>query len=326
MTPFFVTGLPRSRSAWIANYLSYGTTFCFHDALKDCQAGVSRLHSIFDVKANVVGNSDPANALVQDKLIERFPGAKWVVVDRPFNEVKASVEALGVDTAPLYRLQLKIEELRLKVKPLIVPYGALDSSIKDIARYVNPEWHHPEARHEMLVHMNVQTDVAWAKSEMAKRGPGISHLYEAPRSSIANDEYMKLVEELCSPDVFAFDWYKQLLNAALMWDHLVDGDAADPLVVNRVMEFLITEWPINPFLKKYGEHLMPAMVAAIDAWKFSYRDGISKDFAYLVYADVPCAIAFVLGGNMRVRQFMPRIRELVLKLRLEDDVKDGDLK
>lgn len=35
---FFVVGLPRSRTAWLANFLTYDNRLCFHEGLNGCQS------------------------------------------------------------------------------------------------------------------------------------------------------------------------------------------------------------------------------------------------------------------------------------------------
>lgn len=327
MTPYFICGLPRSQTAWIANYLTFEDSFCFHDALKDCQDGISRLRGIMEaVGASYVGNSDPANALVQDGLIKEFPNAKWVVIDRPFSEVRRAVDALGMDSSRLHYLQGKIEELRLKVSPLVVPHGALHESIKDIAKFVDPGFRYCEARHKMLVHLNVQTDVSWAKEQIATRGEGIAKQFEPVNLSQDCKEFLDLMKELCSPDPYAFIWYQQLINVALAWDHIIDGDAQDPQAFDAAMYAVTTDWMINPFVKKYADYLAPTIASATSSWKHSYTEGASKDNAYRIYSDVAGAIAFVLGGNKRVVEFMPRVRALVDKLCQEDEIRDGGRK
>ena len=46
---FFITGLPRSRTAWLANWFTYGHTFCFHEACRK----VGKIEELKDRKSVV---------------------------------------------------------------------------------------------------------------------------------------------------------------------------------------------------------------------------------------------------------------------------------
>ena len=317
---FFICGLPRSRLAWTANYLTYGNTFCLHDGLKYCSSGVGELDGVMPALP-YRGNSDAANVLSQDKLKAVYPDAKWVLIERPYSEVEDSVKALGEDPAGLHLIQAKMEEMRGKFNPLVVKFDELDSRITEIAAYVNPTWNCFQLRHEMLVGLNVQADYNKAKAEIAEM-PSLVHLVEPVILSQTCLDYMELIRQAFDNNA-AYKWYEDLVHSALMWDHFVDGDGIHPDLVDRVMTALLTEWPVNMFWQKYADYLVPTMVGAISAWRDSYNIGASKDLAYEVYAAVPAAVCFVLGGTQRVNKFVPQIREYVRVLRLQDDARDG---
>jgi hypothetical protein len=117
--PFFITGLPRSRTGWLAALLSGAHGVCLHDVLGGC-AGVEDLKSqISDFKA--AGVSDPALALVWRDVAAAWPEAKWVVVRRDkfdaarsyaaflarhgwgmaWDQVRATIEAWDAELAAL---------------------------------------------------------------------------------------------------------------------------------------------------------------------------------------------------------------------------------
>lgn len=317
---FFIASLPRSRSAWTANYLTYGNTFCLHDGLKDCPEGVHQLMSLVP-EVKFVGDADPASCLMQDKLISEYPQAKWIIIERPFQDVKDAVNKLGVDSSQLHVVQTKLEELRGKVDAFVVPFDILDYSIIDVAKFIDPDYQPREARHKMLTGLNVQVDIK--KIQPVPSPEKIAEMVEPIVLEKSSQEYLALLSEMCGPERHAYVWMEQLVRTALVWDHFIDKDAVNPDLVNYVMESLVTEWPLNPFLRKYAESLIPTVVAAISAWKFSYTEGVPKDFAYNVYSDVPAAVAFIIGGNKKVQQYMPRIRNLVKTLCADDMKRDG---
>lgn len=163
MKRFMITGLPRSRSAWFANFLTYGDSMCFHD-------GFHGLDSIDEFPRvlegfSVAGNSDPANLLFWPKIREWFPDAPWVVIRRPFEEVLMSCNRiLKVSGVELAKMRTFMDDLTDVVNPMIVDFHQITPRVaRNVADYVGVDAG-PLARAEMLCRMNVQMD----KNEMRK--------------------------------------------------------------------------------------------------------------------------------------------------------------
>lgn len=83
---YFITGLPRSRTAWLANFLTTGLTYCHHDAtLTGPQP--SKLRKLAeetrkDTRAVWVGDSDSGLLVTAAATAKAFPQARWVMVRR----------------------------------------------------------------------------------------------------------------------------------------------------------------------------------------------------------------------------------------------------
>lgn len=95
MNPFFIIGLPRSRTAWLSVFLSSGPSTCFHEAVGSCspQNVLHDLKAVLQSNAHphrFTGDSDSALPLFWPRLSDVFPRARYVFVDRPFNEAFAS--------------------------------------------------------------------------------------------------------------------------------------------------------------------------------------------------------------------------------------------
>ena len=83
MKIFLVTGLPRSRTAWLANFFTWGNTVCFHDPLPDFDYDVGQFVSyVRSLPYENVGISDPGIALHAAFYHLSFPDAKVVIVNR----------------------------------------------------------------------------------------------------------------------------------------------------------------------------------------------------------------------------------------------------
>jgi len=88
MPPFVVLSLPRSRSAWLSDFLTYGDWVCGHEELR-------HMRSLDDVAAWFsqpnIGTAETAGAPWW-RLLDRFaPGARILVVRRPVSEVVDSL-------------------------------------------------------------------------------------------------------------------------------------------------------------------------------------------------------------------------------------------
>jgi hypothetical protein len=86
---FFITGLPRSRTAWLANWLTTGETFCYHDGLSGCAS-----LDAFDRKLAahpICGDSDSGLAFFWEPLRKAYPDAQWAIVRRDPLFVAASL-------------------------------------------------------------------------------------------------------------------------------------------------------------------------------------------------------------------------------------------
>ena len=55
---FFITGLPRSRTAWLANYFSTGDVFCWHEAMAGITCKQDYWARLATTHYKHVGNSD----------------------------------------------------------------------------------------------------------------------------------------------------------------------------------------------------------------------------------------------------------------------------
>lgn len=91
---FFCCGMPRSRTAWLANFLTAGNSFCYHDLLKDFGSDINGYIKHLDKArpdgAEFVGDSDSGLLLFWKQVQAAFPGAPWIVIRRDANEAERS--------------------------------------------------------------------------------------------------------------------------------------------------------------------------------------------------------------------------------------------
>lgn len=112
MTGFVVFALPRSRTAWLSRFLTYGDWICGHDELRHCR-------SLEDVSAWL---AQPCAGTVETAAAPFWrllaPGTRVAVVRRPVADVVASLQALQLGawddaslTAAMQRLDRKLAQI-----------------------------------------------------------------------------------------------------------------------------------------------------------------------------------------------------------------------
>ncbi|MCK5604799.1 hypothetical protein KAR91_23115 [Candidatus Pacearchaeota archaeon] len=166
MKSFFITGLPRTRTAWLANFLTYDDSFCFHEVIKEFK--VEDWKGLFEsMGKEYVGNSDSGIPFLVDQIKAAFPQAKWVLIERDGSEAWRSLSKVipwdlrkivdkGVElTVP------RLHQIKLACNPLIVKYQDLGNRevCKEIWNYCIPGISFNDKRWQMLDRLNVQVIV-----------------------------------------------------------------------------------------------------------------------------------------------------------------------
>lgn len=92
MNTFVITGYPRSRTAWLANFLTYGSSFCYHEPPRDT---VPFKEFFTLARTPTVGISDCRAIFYIDFYLDLFPATKIVLIKRDKAEVIASLARFG---------------------------------------------------------------------------------------------------------------------------------------------------------------------------------------------------------------------------------------
>jgi len=115
--PFVVFALPRSRTAWLAQFLSFGPWMCGHEQLRHCR-------SLDDVRSWLgqpyAGTCETIAAPFWRLLPHLAPHASAVVVRRPVADVVASLMRFGLFdeatlTAAMTRLDAKLCQIEARL-------------------------------------------------------------------------------------------------------------------------------------------------------------------------------------------------------------------
>ena len=144
MIDFMIVALPRSRTTWLANFLTTDKTFCFHDPL----AEMSSYRELFALKTDRITG-------IADTGIGYFDLAEFhcpkVIIERDLSAVNAEMSAMlgmDIDLSDLSRRIASIEGLR-------IGFDEINDRLEEI-------WDHctglpfDSLRAEHLKNMNVQ--------------------------------------------------------------------------------------------------------------------------------------------------------------------------
>lgn len=175
MGHFFITGYPRSRTAWLANLFTTGPLFCHHDL-------TGKTRNIQDFRQQMrpapgqthVGDADTGLPFYLDQVMAAFSDAAWVVINRPFAECWSSFERFAaagawkdqVDTRP--QVKTVTEQALISARPLLlaqprtlwVRFEQLDEpeTIERIWRHCVPDLPFDGRRVALLETLNVQLE------------------------------------------------------------------------------------------------------------------------------------------------------------------------
>ena len=211
MSGFIVYGLPRSRTAWLARFLSYGEWHCGHEELRHAR-------SLADVKAwwsqPCTGTAETAAAPFW-RLVPS--DVRVVVIRRPVDEVVESLARLGFDRdamLPLMRRQdAKLDQIEKRVPGVLsVRFADLENeaTCARVFEHCLPYKHDP-AWWATIAPVNIQIDMRTLVRYAVT--------YREPMAKLARQAKQHILTQLArkpahEPDGITFrqerfaDWYR----------------------------------------------------------------------------------------------------------------------
>lgn len=160
---FLVLGHPRSRTAWVANFLSLPPrSLCLHEGLSEVSAKPSRLPArLAQLAAREVGDADTGLIHHLDEVMETFPEARMVLLTGGESGWHTWASAKGLPSKLRNRIDADYRraEERLRDRALYVDSGLITVDEQEAKRL----WYHclPEEawnrdRWNILRDLNVQ--------------------------------------------------------------------------------------------------------------------------------------------------------------------------
>lgn len=154
--PFFITGLPRSRTAWLANFLTWDGTMCGHELM----FGLTK-ETYADELSKWSGAAETLLPIRWPEIEAVLDSSPVIVIQREPHEVAASLRRLQVAKADLATewMQGRLETFIQRFPNAVVfPYRSLtrEDTLQMIWQHCTGKPAQPVNRVRMLAQFNVQ--------------------------------------------------------------------------------------------------------------------------------------------------------------------------
>jgi hypothetical protein len=161
MIPFVIMALPRSRTTWLSQFLSYPPHRCGHDIAIECES-IADFEWFF--KQGGLSGTAETGAMYGWKVVQRrMPAAKIIVITRPVAEVYESFRKLGLFVPPgeFEPKAIMLQELSRQPGVVTLPYSSLQSEevLRTLFEYCLGI-RCPDAWYRRFEGTNIQVDIA----------------------------------------------------------------------------------------------------------------------------------------------------------------------
>lgn len=156
---FFITSLPRSRTAWLSTFFSTGSALCMHEPTVG-MSDISELPPVFESDFyKYVGVCDSGMGFFAEWILENIK-PRTLVVERHPDEVYASMVQMGLKSTKAQIQYLANELKKVREHPLVmwVPFDALNMRrvMQKIFWHLMPGHAFDEARYDEMSKFNIE--------------------------------------------------------------------------------------------------------------------------------------------------------------------------
>jgi hypothetical protein len=177
---FFVTGLPRSRTAWMAAFLSTGESLCLHEPsyrMRSIEDLVPMLDSRF---YRHIGVSESGLGFFTKWIIDHLQ-ARVLVIERDIGEVEQALKKLGFPSNFPYCTMLLEALLEVRDHPMVkwVHFNALQHKrvMQDIYWWLLPGMAFDEVRWQQFENFRIEIDMQRGLERYVKHQDNMTTLF-----------------------------------------------------------------------------------------------------------------------------------------------------
>ena len=172
--PFLVTGLPRSRTAWMSVLLTTAQSLCLHEPSASFRE-IEELRTFYETDyPNYMGASDSGLAFFLPWILENLH-PHTLIIERDPDEVTESLCQIGMPRTNIaYLLRDALEPFRHDPMCLWVPFRRLDDrrTIEKVFWHLLPGVPFDEDRYDQLRHMNIQASLGKTLQTLSDNADG----------------------------------------------------------------------------------------------------------------------------------------------------------
>jgi hypothetical protein len=159
MGPAFITGLPRSRTYWFAEYFSTCGVPAVHELLNGC----SRQDFYTTMEKGII-NSDCGLPITDFQ--ERFPEAPCVIIHRELVDAHSALSKFCKEIGwrqPYIENLVALQDRLQSLKGLHVEYRDIDERLEEIHQYLTPNVPYCAELADQMCSRNLKVDPALYK-------------------------------------------------------------------------------------------------------------------------------------------------------------------
>ena len=193
--PFLVFGLPRSRTAWLSNFLALRPGAVGHDTAIDCKSIEEFIGQFYGLD-RLSGTCETGAMIAWRVLKHKMPEAKMVVIQRPTTDVAFSLGRVGLFPGLLELEQRKacLEAISRLERTKTFSFQQLER--KDVCEYLfefcNGEAA-PKGHWEHFADFNIQVDMQKRMAKLKANAEAIAKL----KASVMREVAMISAGEQC---------------------------------------------------------------------------------------------------------------------------------
>ena len=248
--PFIILGLPRSRTAWISRFLSYGGRKVGHDLAIDCASVADFTKAL----GQHIGTVETGMAVAWPVLKRHFPESRFIVVRRDTAEVIASLAKFGISGVEreIEERAKAIDQFSRRVGVMTIQYPSLtDISVcawlfqNCLGLNFDGGWW------AALNEVNIQVDVAAQIAKTAEDKERLDRFKQEVRKRLPAEA--SYTGAIISAEPFGSIWPECLELAKAHWEEVEsETDPRRKLNLNRA---LLSQTSVQNSLKVFAARL-----------------------------------------------------------------------
>ncbi|VAX07955.1 hypothetical protein MNBD_ALPHA03-1277 [hydrothermal vent metagenome] len=146
---FFIIGLPRSRTAWLANFMTHNGEYCHHEGMNGCR-------SMEEYKDKIGGDGDSNTCMMMFDLKKHFPYRKILIIESdPKKTERYIMENLDLDGADWVSKAIAQMD---KLDGFRVHFDNINNRLRQIWEYLS-DAPYDAKRGNMIKNLNVQSNI-----------------------------------------------------------------------------------------------------------------------------------------------------------------------